>query len=153
MIGTVLVSLAVLLRIFSNPLGNVFQKQLTEKGTNPLLVSFLTYLLLSIVCVFLSGFISGQVLPREFWIYSILGGIVGAFGNGFLVKALQEGDLSVLGPINSYKSVIGIIVGVILLGEVPNLWGVIGITLIIFGSYFVLDTTEEGFSFALLKSV
>ena len=151
MIGTVLVSLAVLLRIFSNPLGNVFQKQLTEKGTNPLLVSFLTYLLLSIVCVFLSGFISGQVLPREFWIYSILGGIVGAFGNGFLVKALQEGDLSVLGPINSYKSVIGIIVGVILLGEVPNLWGVIGITLIIFGSYFVLDTTEEGFSFALLK--
>lgn len=77
--------------------------------------------------------------------------MTGALGNGFLVKALQKGDLSVLGPINSYKSVIGIVVGIILLGEIPNRWGVLGIALIIYGSYFVLDTTEERFSFALLK--
>lgn len=76
---------------------------------------------------------------------------MGALGNGFLIKALQKGDLSVLGPINSYKSVVGIIVGIILLGEVPNGWGLLGILLIICGSYFVLDTTEERFSAALLK--
>ena len=72
-------------------------------------------------------------------------------GNGFLVKALQKGDLSVLGPINAYKSVVGLIVGIFLLRELPGIWGIAGIALIIFGSYFVLDTTEDRFSWALLK--
>jgi drug/metabolite transporter (DMT)-like permease len=151
MIETLLVSTAVLLRIFSNPLGNVFQKQLMEKGNHPLIVNFLTYFLLSVFCIFIAVFLNWQELPQQFWIYSILGGLAGASGNGFLVKALQTGDLSILGPINSYKSIVGIIGGIILLGEIPNLWGILGIALIIYGSYFVLDTTEERFSFALLK--
>lgn len=151
MAETVLLSIAVLVRIFSNPLGNVFQKQLTVKGNHPLLVNFLTYLLLSVACLFFASFIHWPVLPGEFWIYSVLGGIAGALGNSFLVKALQKGDLSVLGPINSYKSLVGIFAGVILLGEVPTLWGLLGVALIIFGSYFVLDTTPERFSFALFK--
>jgi len=151
MITAILISVAVLLRIFSNPLGNVFQKQLTTKGIHPLLVNFLTYFLLSIVCLFIALLIHWPALPQQFWIYSILGGIAGASGNGFLIKALQYGELSILGPINSYKSVVGIIGGIILLGEIPNLWGILGISLIILGSYFVLDTTEERFSLALLK--
>lgn len=75
----------------------------------------------------------------------------GGLGNGFLVKALQKGELSVLGPINAYKSVVGIIVGIFLLGEVPNVWGLLGVALIVYGSYFVLDTTAEKFTWALLK--
>ena len=151
MLITVLVSIAVLLRIFSNPLGNVFQKQITTSGIHPLFVNFLTYFLLSIVCLFIALFIRWPALPPQFWIYSVLGGIAGASGNGFLVKALQSGELSILGPINSYKSVIAIIVGIILLGEVPDIRGLLGIGLIISGSYFVLDTTPERFSLALLK--
>ena len=151
MITTLLTFLAVLLRIISNPLGNVFQKQLTAKGNHPLLVNFLTYFFLSLFCIFIAINVHWKSLPNQFWLYSILGGIAGALGNGFLVKALQRGALSVLGPINSYKSVVGIIVGIFLLGEIPNAWGIIGIILIIYGSYFVLDTTEERFSWALLK--
>jgi len=151
LITTLLTFLAVLLRVISNPLGNVFQKQLTAKGNHPLLVNFLTYFLLSIVCIAIAVNVPWKELPKQFWIYSILGGIVGAAGNGFLVKALQKGALSVLGPVNSYKSIVGIIVGIFLLGEIPNLWGILGIALIIYGSYFVLDTTEERFSWALLK--
>jgi drug/metabolite transporter (DMT)-like permease len=151
MIDTLLVSAAVLLRIFSNPFGNVLQKQLTAKGIHPLFVNFLTYFLLSLICILIASVIHWPALPADFWIYSILGGIAGAFGNGFLIKALQSGELSVLGPINSYKSVVGMIVGVILLGEVPGLWGLLGIALIIYGSYFVLDTTKERFTLALLK--
>jgi len=151
MISIILITVAVSLRIFSNPLGNVFQKQLTSKGIHPLFVNFLTYFLLSLVCLLSASFIHFPVLPKQFWIYSILGGIAGSLGNGFLIKALQYGELSILGPINSYKSVIGIIGGIILLGEIPNFWGILGISLIIFGSYFVLNTTEEKFSLALLK--
>ncbi|ANE50233.1 EamA family transporter [Flavisolibacter tropicus] len=144
-------TIAVLLRILSNPLGNVFQKQLTIKGHHPLLINFLTYFMLSLVCIVIAVSVSWPVLSSTFWLYSILGGIAGALGNGLLVKALQTGDLSVLGPINAYKSVVGVIASVFLLEEIPNLWGLLGITLIIWGSYFVLDTTEERFSWALLK--
>jgi drug/metabolite transporter (DMT)-like permease len=151
LIETILTAIAVLLRIISNPFGNVFQKQLTAKGNHPLLINFLTYLLLSVVCLFIALGVHWHQLPRQFWFYSILAGIAGALGNGFLVRALQKGDLSVLGPINSYKSIVGVIVGIFLLKEIPNLWGVLGIVLIVLGSYFVLDTTEERFSWALLK--
>jgi drug/metabolite transporter (DMT)-like permease len=146
-----LTSIAVILRIFSNPVANVFQKQLTNNSHHPLTVNFLTYLGLSVLCGFLAFKISWSALPAQFWIYSVLGGLAGALGNSFLVKALQKGDLSVLGPINAYKSVVGILVGILLLAEVPNIWGALGTLLIIGGSYFVLDTTEERFSWSLLR--
>ncbi|UZR93675.1 EamA family transporter [Chondrinema litorale] len=151
MIQLLLTSIAVALRVISNPLGNVFQKQLTAKDHHPLLVNFITYFLLALFCVLLAINVNWTELPQDFWFYSILGGITGALGNGFLVKALLKGDLSVLGPINSYKSVIGIVVGIFLLGEIPNVWGVLGMALIIYGSYYVLGTTDEKFSWALLK--
>lgn len=149
MTETILTSIAVTLRILSNPAANVIQKQLTQQKNHPLFVNFVTYLLLSIISIFLPFSLHG--LAFDFWLYSVLGGVCGAVGNAFIVKALEKGDLSVLGPINSYKSVVGLIVAIILLNEWPNLWGLIGIALIIYGSYFVLDTTEEKFSLAVLK--
>ena len=152
MINTILITSFVVLRILSNPLGNVFQKQLTANGNHPLLVNFLTYLLLSLLCVLLYWTLPSQNFSFDFWFYALLGGIVGATGNAFLVKALEKGELSVMGPINAYKSVIGMLVAVILLGEVPNLWGILGVGVIIYGSYFVLDSKDERFSWALLKN-
>ncbi len=151
MIEAFLLAGAVLLRILSNATGNVFQKKLTASRNHPLLVNFLTYLLLAVVCFPVLISINWRALPDSFWYYSVLGGILGALGNGFLVRALQKGDLSVLAPINSYKSVVSIIIGIFLLGEMPNGWGALGIILIIYGSYRVLNTTEERFSWALLK--
>lgn len=115
------------------------------------MVNFLTYLFLSILCLVPATQVSWQQLPPAFWIYSTLGGAVGALGNGFLVKALQRGELSVLGPINAYKSVVSLIVGIFLLGEIPGLTGLLGVALIVYGSYFVLGTDGERFSWQLLK--
>lgn len=148
---SILISIAVCLRILSNPLGNVYQKQLTANGFHPLVINFITYGLLAIVCIFIGFIIDWPVLPYQFWLFSLLGGMAGALGNGFLVKSLQKGDLSILGPVNSYKSVVGLIFGIFLLGEIPTIWGILGMILIIYGSYFVLDTMEEGFSWELLK--
>lgn len=100
MTGTIVVMIAIAMRVLSNPLANVFQKQLTSKGLHPLMVNFITYFLLSLFCVTLAFFTRIPSLGKDFWVYSILVGVFGAVGNGFLVKALQMGDLSVLGPIN-----------------------------------------------------
>ena len=140
---------SIVLRIFSNPAANVFQKQLTARGHHPLLVNFLTYFLLSAVCIVIAVRTPFSDLTAEWWMYSLLAGIAGACGNGFLVKALEKGELSVLGPINAYKSVVGMLVGIVLLREIPNAWGIVGMLLIIAGSYFILDTMGERFSWAL----
>lgn len=146
-----LTAFAVLLRILSNPLANVFQKRLTLRGNDPLVVNFLTFFILSLFCIVPATRIDWTAFPAAFWSYGVVAGVFGATGNAFLVRALQGGDLSVLGPINSYKSVVGLLTGMLLLGEMPNGWGVAGIVLIVAGSYFVLDTPEERFSAALFR--
>ena len=143
---------SLLLRILSNPIGNVFQKKLTEQQNHPLLVNFLTFFILSIFCIVPALQQNWEQVSRLSWHYGIIAGIFGAIGNGFLVKALQRGDLSIFGPINSYKSVVGILIGIIFLHEIPSVWGIVGIVLIIYGSYFVLDTMKERFSWNLLRN-
>ena len=143
--------LALIIRILSNPFTNVFQKKLTLNGQHPLWVNFMGFFLLSIICLPFATSVKWNSFGGDFWLWCILGGIVGAMGNGYLIKAVQTGDLSVIGPINSYKSVVGLVIGIPLLGEFPNLWGILGITLIIYGSYFILDTLPEHFSWKMLK--
>ena len=104
-----MILISLILRILSNPLANVFQKKLTQNFTsfvvNSITYGGLCFLLLPVI--FHTNFIN---LPLDIWKYAIVGGLFGALGNAFLVKALSLGDLSVLGPINSYKSIIGLIV-------------------------------------------
>lgn len=149
--GFVLLSIitAILLRIISNPLGNVIQKQLSQNNVSSLVINFVSYFLLSIFCLLFAFNINWHNLSNSFWFYSVLGGLFGAFGNAFLIKAIQNGELSILGPINSYKSVVGVIFGILLLNEIPGLTGILGIFLIIAGSYFIFDTLQEKFSFSI----
>ncbi|RYU96277.1 EamA family transporter [Emticicia agri] len=152
MTSTILIlSIAILLRIFSNPFANVFQKKLTIQGLSPLFVNFLTYFILGLICLAFVFQLDWENISADFWIYSVIMGVLGALGNLFLVKALQAGDLSVLGPINAYKAVISMLIGFFLLHEIPDIWGLIGVGLIIAGSYFVLNTTEEGFTWQLFR--
>lgn len=144
--------LAILVRILANPFANVFQKRLTGSGHNALTVNFMSYLLLSVACLGIAPGTDWPSLSAGFWLYAVLGGIFGSVGNAFLVLALRHGDLSILGPVNSYKSIVGMVTGVILLGELPTLMGLAGVVVIVFGSYFVFETTEEGFSWRLLKN-
>lgn len=143
--------IALLLRIFSNPFSNVLQKRLTVSGCKPLSINLLTYVGLSILCIFPAYHVDFLNLSGDIWNKAILGGFCGALGNGFLIKSLERGDLSVLGPINSYKSIVAMLFAIFILGEMPSIIGLAGVLLIIFGSYFIFDTQKEGFSFALLK--
>lgn len=134
--------LAVFLRILVNPLSNVFQKRICAGGQSPLVANCLTYWALSFLVLPFAWNAARNTLwqefPREFWLYSLLVGLFGAMGNGFLVKAVHGGELSVLGPINAWKSIVGIVFGVILLHEIPGLVGFFGVLLILAGSYFVI---------------
>lgn len=134
--------IAILFRIFSNSFSNVFQKKLTKSGEAATCINCINYILMSLISIPLLLLVNFSLITPEFWLYAIAGGITGAIGNCFMVLALKQGELSVLGPINSYKAIVGMIFGIFLLHEYPNIYGVLGIGLIIIGSYFILESPQ-----------
>jgi drug/metabolite transporter (DMT)-like permease len=131
--------LAVAVRIVANPLSNVFQKQLAQRSADPLVVVVATHgLLTALALPFLAG-VPLSALGVDFWGNILAAVVLAVAGYVFLWYALRSTDLSVLGPINAYKAVLGLLLAVVLIGEVPTLSGVVGVALIVAGSYFVVD--------------
>ena len=140
---------ALISRILSNPIANFFQKKLTVMESS-LTVNFWSYFFMAILCLPLIK--NNQILgySGDFYLYVILAGLLCFLGTICLIKALSIGELSVLGPINSYKSIIGLIVAFFILGEIPNIKSLTGFFLIIGASFLFVD--EKG-KFILNKSV
>jgi drug/metabolite transporter (DMT)-like permease len=123
----------------ANPLSNVFQKQLTQRSDQPLLIVVMTHgLLTALALPVLAGTPLGA-LGVAFWVNMLTAVVLAVAGYLFLWHALRSTDLSVLGPINAYKAVLGLLLAAVLIGEVPTLFGLIGVALIVAGSYFVID--------------
>lgn len=127
-------TLTILTRIFSNSYLNVCQKVLTNKGEFPSVINFYTYLGLTLIGVLIcpTPIFSIEILHNLF-----IMGLLGALGNYFIIKALSTGELSTLAPINSYKPIIALIFGIFLLNEIPNFIQLLGIALIISGTFFL----------------
>ena len=157
MVTMLLIVFSALIRIFSNSFLGVYQKKLSNSFSsnfiNFLSYSILFFVVLAFVPVFNSvlsiNFSSENSLNLIY--FAFLTGLMGAIGNAFQIKALKLGELSILAPINSYKIIFSIIFSFLILREIPSISALAGIVLIIFGSYFIFETTKEGFSFLLLK--
>lgn len=124
-------------RVLASPLVNVLQKKLTNNELSPefiVMMSYLFFVLLSIPILIIEQPFS---FSREFWIFIVLLGVFDIFGNMFLVKSLKTIDLSVFGPLNSFKPVFALVFSVFLLNEAPSLAGVMGVLIIVAGSYFL----------------
>jgi drug/metabolite transporter (DMT)-like permease len=136
-------SLFVFTRIISNPLSNVFQKKLTGNAARPVFIVLVTYVLLSLAMLpILAGLLPVQ-LGTSFYINMLLCVLLAIVGNTLIVAALRLTDLSILGPINAYKSIVSLLLGIFLLGEIPTILGLAGILLILVGSYFFIDRSSE----------
>jgi drug/metabolite transporter (DMT)-like permease len=131
--------LVVIARIVTNPLSNVFQKQLAQRSAEPLFIIAATHGLLTAVALpLLLGHPLGA-LGVVFWANMLTAVVLAVAGNVLLVYALRSADLSVLGPINAYKAVLSLLLAVVLIGELPTLFGLIGVALIVSGSFLVID--------------
>ena len=141
---------AVTVRIFSNSFASVFQKRLAARGRRPFCVNAATFALLTFACVGPAFSVDWTRFAPLFWRDVVFSGVLCALGNACLVAALGRGELSILGPINAWKAVVGLTFGFFLLGEAPTFPALFGVFLIGVGSYFVLDASPERFSFRLL---
>lgn len=123
--------------MLASPLVNLFQKKLTNREVSPELIVSASYLFFVLLSIPFFVYLHPFNLPGQFWIYIILLGVFDIFGNMFLVKSLKTIDLSVFGPLNSYKPVFALLFSIFFLREIPSLMGVIGVLIIIAGSYFL----------------
>ncbi len=139
-----LISLFVLARIVANPLSNVFQKQLTQRDANPVFIIGVVYAFLTVMCLpLIFGPASLNLrLGSAVWANMSVCALLAVAGNVLLVYALKSTDLSILGPINAYKSIVSLVIGVFLIGERPTAMGVAGMILILAGSYVVLGRDD-----------
>ena len=143
--------LFLIVRIFSNPIANVLQKKLSN-DISPSLINFYSYALLSISYLpFVNKYIIPDYITVQFVLLVLLAGLLCTLGTVCLIKAINIGELSVLGPVNSYKSIVGLLLAFIFLKEIPTSWAIAGIILIIFGSKLIFDNEKEKFSFRLLR--
>lgn len=143
-----LTTLAVLSRIFSNSVANLFQKKASSVDS-PVVINMWAYLIMSLLCVAPAMFVDWLQFSAEFWMTVVFAGLLCTIGTIALIEALHIGELSVLAPINSYKAIIGLIGAFVLLGELPALKEFICVVFIVIGSYFVLETGVEKFSLRL----
>src|SRR3954469_98255 len=134
--------LFVAVRVLANPVSNVFQKVLTRRGANALFVIVAAHGLMTLGCLPSLHLLRGQ--SQTFWLNVSLCAALAVAGNAMIVRALELSDLSVLGPINAYKSVVSLIPAAILLHEVPGAAALIGIGLIVTGSYGLVERAPKG---------
>jgi len=134
-------ALVVALRIVANPLSNVFQKRLVQEAIHPLVVIGMTHALLTVIALPFIARVAWHALVPAFWSNMALCAVLAVAGNALLVAALHRTDLSLLGPINAYKAVLSLALATVVLGEVPNAFGIFGVLLIVLGSVLVVDRT------------
>lgn len=128
----------VAVRIIANPVSNVFQKQLTRHAANPIFVIGATHAVLTALSLPLLPMAVTPALGPDFWTTITICALLAVTGNVLLVYALRAGDLSLLGPINSYKVVLSLILAIFLLDEIPTPMGLGGVLLILAGSYVIV---------------
>lgn len=128
----------VSVRILSNSYLNVFQKILTSNNIKASVINLYTYIGLSVISILLFPFVN-ITFSHALLLNFLTMGFLGALGNYFIIKALSIGELSSLAPINSYKPVVALIIAYLYLKEVPSLSAILGIILIITGTYILFE--------------
>ena len=129
-----MIGFLILLRIGASSWMNVLQKKLAARQVDPLLIVTATFVSLTFLVLPFLAFYPLWGLSAAFWRHMLWVALLDAPGNFFLVKAIKLSALSVLGPLNSYKPAVALLMGILLLGEIPTLQGLVGVGIIIGGS-------------------
>ena len=135
--------LLVMGRVFSSSWSNVVQKQLMAKNLSSLLIVSSNFMLLSVMILPFLGLISFADMPKAFWWNITIAALLDIPGNVFLIKSVGKVDLSIFGPLNSYKPIVALVLGIFLLNEIPSVQGLTGVGIVFLGSFFLAPSGEK----------
>jgi drug/metabolite transporter (DMT)-like permease len=139
----VLIGLCVLGRIATASWSNVAQKRALA-GLHwtpwPLLVTTWG------VMTFLAApwWIAAVGLEPGFWYWMLAACALEAPGNWLLLRSLRCTDLSVYGPLNSFKPAVSLGLAALLFGEWPSATGVAGVAIVLLGTVWLTSESPPG---------
>lgn len=144
MTGGLITTFLVTVRIASTNWGNVVQKRLLAPGGDSPLGLFagvwgwMTLLTapwwigaLAEACGIPVGTSTGG---HAFWFWMLVTCLLEVPGNVLLLRSLQHTELSIFGPLSSFKPVISLALAMLLFGEVPSLFGAVGVAIVVLGT-------------------
>lgn len=139
-------------RVLTSSGANALQKHLTIRDLHPLLIVAATLVLLAVYLLPALYVMPMAALPLAFWGAIALAALLDTPGNIFLVTSVSLTDLSLVGPLNAYKPVVGLVLGMLLLGEMPTVGGGVGVAIIVAGS-LLLAPAGHGTGWAAVRAL
>jgi uncharacterized membrane protein len=143
--------LSILTALFQS-LKDVFSK-IGLKSVDEYITSFA---LSFFTVIFLSPFLFYTKIPpikNIFWLALLVNGILNVLASIFYMKAIKTSDLSLSAPMLTFTPLFLLLTSPIMVGEFPKLLNIVGIVLIVIGSYVLnIQESHKGF-FAPLKAI
>lgn len=85
-------------------------------------------------------------LKNQFWIALFIGGSLNVLTTILYMKSIKSSDLSLTIPMVTFTPLFLLITSPLIVGEFPNLLGIIGVLLIVLGSYLLnIKQTTKGY--------
>jgi len=78
-----------------------------------------------------------------FWGWMTIACALEVPGNFLLLRSIQRTDLSVFGPLSSYKPIVGMLLGWLILSEMPTMFGLVGMGIVLGGSLLLADRSRS----------
>jgi len=138
-----------LARVFSTSSESVFNKKLISK-LNPFTINLFVMLFVGVCVAPLLFLLNIPALNKTFWIALFITIILNLIANILFIKSYLS-DLSIISPISAFKPAFTLIAAIFILKEIPSVLGIFGILLIVFGSYFIMYSKQDGLSLKPLK--
>ena len=125
-----------LISALTESLKDFFSKRNMQKvSTATMTWAFFTFTF--IVLLPLALFVEIPKLDEIFFISSFANTVVFLIAINLYMKAIESSDLSITLPMIAFTPAFMLIVSPVILGEFPNIFGIAGILLIVFGAYFL----------------
>lgn len=92
-------------------------------------------------------------IGEKFWVALLVGGSLNVFTNLIYMRAIKLSDLSITIPLITFTPLFMLVTSPIIVGEFPNIYGIIGILLIVTGSYILNFKEKKKGYFAPFKAL
>src|SRR3989338_4529525 len=127
------------LTAFFESLKDVFSKKSLENCDEYVVAWSLRFfaLLFLIPLLFFIEIPSWQSLGLQFWVALFIAGFLNVIATILYMRAIKSSDLSITVPMVTFTPLFLLITSPLIVGEFPNSMGLIGVLLIVVGSYML----------------
>lgn len=154
MIGIWLSLVVALLKSLSEFTGKLLTKENSQKThINEFSLALWGRYFALFLLLFVPLFIELRLISYEMLWVLIISSTLNVVGSITTLKAVKYGDLSLVWPLSSLTIPFLIITGLIISGELPNIYGLLWVLLIFFGTYFLQIAKSQGGFFGPIRAI